>query len=114
MLVEKTVFPSASLIQGFHRVPALGLELPMGPGLGLPGRERSQVAVSVWEAAGLLAASQSVWLDLHSPGQAEPLGAWSPCVAMWLLGRLRQYAHSTQTLHVNVLHPPPEIPPVLN
>lgn len=114
MLVEKTVFPSASLIQGFHRIPALGLELPVGPGLGLPGRARSQVAVSVWEAAGLLAASQSVWLDLHSPGQAEPLGAWSPCVAVWLLGRLRQCARSTQTLHVDVLHPPPEIPPVLN
>ena len=32
--MEKTIFPEASLIQGFHEIPALGLELPVGPGLG--------------------------------------------------------------------------------
>ena len=36
--------------------------------LELPGRTRSQVVGSAWEAAGLLAVFQSVWLDLHSHG----------------------------------------------
>lgn len=34
LLMEKTIFPEASLIQGFHEIPALGLELPVGPCLG--------------------------------------------------------------------------------
>ena len=39
-----------------------------GLALELPGRARSQVVESVWEAAGLLAVFQSMWLDLHFSG----------------------------------------------
>jgi len=38
--MEKTIFPEASLIQGFHEIPALGLELPVGPGLGASRQDK--------------------------------------------------------------------------
>lgn len=80
---------------------------------GFQVRARPQVARVVWKPQACeLWVHQRRWTSAR-PGQAEPLGHGPLCGAGWLLGGHLQPAHSAQPLHVDVLHPLPEIPPAL-
>lgn len=72
---EKTISPEASLLQDFHEIPALGLELPvwLSPGAARSGRDLRSLGLS-----GKPLACASCGLV-----QAEPLGALSP---LWVRG----------------------------